>query len=451
VGIRISRIKIAYFDIKQAILDLDETKLPIDTLKNIIMILPDKDESDLLKEHESDIPFMGNAEKFLFQMAQIPNAESRLDSWIFKLSYDKNISEIRPSIRHIIHACKQMRESPLFVKILEIILGIGNYMNGGTARGTANGFKLESLSKLQDTKAKDGKTTLLHFVVNFIEKKEPKLLEFETELEDVPHACKVAFPKLQKDLNLIQSGLKKIETQLPNADQRFKDVMSKFLAEAAPEYEKLKKSHDDMQVAFKDTVTFYAEDASKAQSEEFFGLINDFIMKFKKAHKELKDWQEKEKKPTNQPARISHNPNPNSQGLVDELTANLRSGDAFKLRRQQQTASKVPGTPGAAAIGATPSTAPGSSITPADKQIPVTETKQIPASETKEPKLPIGIISPSIPIKPSNMRSATIDSDITSKSEESAPASEGIPNTVPVAHKSPPMGFKLPDPSIKKR
>jgi len=207
--------------------------------------------------------------------------------------------------------------------------------------------------------------------------------------------------------------------------------MSKFLAEAAPEYEKLKKSHDDMQVAFKDTVTFYAEDASKAPSEEFFGLINDFIMKFKKAHKELKDWQEKEKKPTNQPARISHNPNPNSQGLVDELTANLRSGDAFKLRRQQQTASKVPVTE--------------------TKQTPVTETKQIPASETKEPKLPIGIISPSIPIKPSNMRSATIDSDITSKSEESAPASEGIPNTVPVAHKSPPMGFKLPDPSIKKR
>jgi len=234
--------------------------------------------------------------------------------------------------------------------------------------------------------------------------------------------------------------------------------MSKFLAEATPEYEKLKKSHDDMQVAFKDTVTFYAEDASKVQCEEFFGLINDFLVKFKKAHKELKDWQEKEKKPIIQPSRILHNQNPNSQGLVDELTANLRSGDAFKLRRQQQTAGKTP--------GATPSTAPVNPILPATaaagasgatsstadtKQIAVVETKQTPVTETKEPKIPTGFIAPSIPIKPSNMRSSTVDSDITSKSEQSAPTSEAIPNTVPIGLKSPPMGFKLPDPSIKKR
>jgi len=227
--------------------------------------------------------------------------------------------------------------------------------------------------------------------------------------------------------------------------------MSKFLAEATPEYEKLKKAHDDMQVAFKDTVTFYAEDASKAQSEEFFGLINDFLVRFKKTHKELKDWQEKEKKPTIQPSRILHNQNPNSQGLVDELTANLRSGDAFKLRRQQQTAGKtVPGTP---VVAISPATADTKQIPFMEaKQTAVVETKQIPVTETKEPKISTGFIVPSVPIKPSNMRSASLDSDITSKSEQSAPTSEGIPNTVPIGLKSPPpMGFKLPDPSIKKR
>lgn len=49
-------------------------------------------------------------------------------------------------------------------KIFELILALGNYMNKG-ARGNSPGFKLNSLSKLRDTKSSDGQQTLLHFLV----------------------------------------------------------------------------------------------------------------------------------------------------------------------------------------------------------------------------------------------------------------------------------------------
>lgn len=38
-------------------------------------------------------------------------------------------------------------------------------MNVGTSRGNAQGFKPSSLSKLSDMKSTDGKTSLLHFIV----------------------------------------------------------------------------------------------------------------------------------------------------------------------------------------------------------------------------------------------------------------------------------------------
>lgn len=56
----------------------------------------------------------------------------------------------------------------MFLKLLEAVLKTGNRMNVGTNRGDAHAFKLDTLLKLVDVKGADGKTTLLHFVVQEI-------------------------------------------------------------------------------------------------------------------------------------------------------------------------------------------------------------------------------------------------------------------------------------------
>lgn len=65
-------------------------------------------------------------------------------------------------------ACQELRNSRLFKKLLEAVLKTGNRMNDGTFRGGAQAFKLDTLLKLSDVKGVDGKTTLLHFVVQEI-------------------------------------------------------------------------------------------------------------------------------------------------------------------------------------------------------------------------------------------------------------------------------------------
>ena len=50
--------------------------------------------------------------------------------------------------------------------VLALVLAIGNYMNGGTTRGQADGFGLEILPKLKDVKSKDNAHNLLQFVVH---------------------------------------------------------------------------------------------------------------------------------------------------------------------------------------------------------------------------------------------------------------------------------------------
>ena len=72
----------------------------------------------------------------------------------------------------------QVRRSHKFGKILELILLMGNIMNTGSRNEQSVGFDISYLPKLSNTKDRDNKSTLLHFLVETIEKSHPKLLNF---------------------------------------------------------------------------------------------------------------------------------------------------------------------------------------------------------------------------------------------------------------------------------
>lgn len=51
-------------------------------------------------------------------------------------------------------------------RVIGIILGLGNYMNGGNRqRGQADGFTIDILPKVKDVKSKDNTLTLMYYVV----------------------------------------------------------------------------------------------------------------------------------------------------------------------------------------------------------------------------------------------------------------------------------------------
>lgn len=79
-------------------------------------------------------------------------------------------------------ACDQLKSSRSLVKILEMVLAVGNHLNGGSFRGAARGFKLDALLKLMDVKGRNKKTTLLHFVVSELLKTDPQVRNFSLSL-----------------------------------------------------------------------------------------------------------------------------------------------------------------------------------------------------------------------------------------------------------------------------
>jgi hypothetical protein len=205
---------------------------------------------------------------------------------------------------------------------VEIVLAVGNYLNGGTRRGEAFGFKLTSLSKLTDTKTADNKRTLLHYIVDIVENQAPHLLNFADELVHVTAASKgihnfplIDFPAifffflmslfflfffffpppavvlgaLSGEVNTLKKDFKNVERFTEEMDlegaERFHDIMTKFLSRAREEVEQISKDFQKMESEYSNIAKYYGEDPKSVPVEDFFSTIAKFAIGFKvKSH-----------------------------------------------------------------------------------------------------------------------------------------------------------------------
>lgn len=145
---------------------LDGQGLSSDTLEKLAKISPSQEEAAKILQFNGNPTKLADAESFLFHILKaVPSAFTRINAMLFRSNYDSEILHLKESLQALDLGCKELRTRGLFLKLLEAILKAGNKMNAGTSRGNAQGFNLSTLRKLSDVKSTDGKTTLLHFVV----------------------------------------------------------------------------------------------------------------------------------------------------------------------------------------------------------------------------------------------------------------------------------------------
>ncbi|GJW07829.1 formin-like protein 11 [Tanacetum coccineum] len=139
----------------------------------------------------------------------------------------------------MLQACKELKSSRLFLKLLEAVLKTGNRMNVGTIRGGAKAFKLNTLLKLSDVKGTDGKTTLLHFVVQEIVRSEGVRVS-ESIIGKINQKASQEALKIEKKtrnmgLELVASlsnelcNVKKTATSLSQDMSRLRRLVDKYL------------------------------------------------------------------------------------------------------------------------------------------------------------------------------------------------------------------------------
>eukprot|EP00746_Dinoflagellata_sp_MGD_P036831 gnl/MRDRNA2_/MRDRNA2_18848_c0_seq1.p1 gnl/MRDRNA2_/MRDRNA2_18848_c0~~gnl/MRDRNA2_/MRDRNA2_18848_c0_seq1.p1 ORF type:complete len:699 (-),score=171.18 gnl/MRDRNA2_/MRDRNA2_18848_c0_seq1:16-2112(-) len=135
-------------------------------------LLPPLLECKELQSYEGPLEPLRDIERQLIPLVRMPRLKARLRTLLFSKNMANQFSVADIRIRTLQQACKQIRESPSFRKVLGTVLRIGNYLNHGIDNANTNlgyevrGFALDSLHKLQEFRsAQSGDISALHCVI----------------------------------------------------------------------------------------------------------------------------------------------------------------------------------------------------------------------------------------------------------------------------------------------
>ena len=161
-------------------------------------------------------------------------------------------------------------------------------MNTGSKNAQSVGFDISYLPKLSNTKDRENKNTLLHFLVEHVERDYPELLSFADELFHLDGAAKVSVESIQKSLKQMDSNIKSLNMDLTNAarvptekDDKFAETMGAFCQQARKECDILTAMAQKMTELYTSLAEYFVFDAQKYSLEEFMGDIKTFKQQFK--------------------------------------------------------------------------------------------------------------------------------------------------------------------------
>lgn len=100
------------------------------------MLLPTEEEIEKISEAQALSPGvpLANAENFLQTIASISGVRSRLELWLFRLSFDAIERELVDPLADLSRGLDDLRRSATFVNLLATLLAFGNFLNGTAVR-----------------------------------------------------------------------------------------------------------------------------------------------------------------------------------------------------------------------------------------------------------------------------------------------------------------------------
>lgn len=228
-------------------------------------------------------------EEYFLQLKDFGKLKQRLVVWQFKLDFHEKRDSVVNVQKYFEQAFDELRSSKYLKKIFGYILSIGNIMNGGTAKGQADGFYLDALSKVTTMKDNNGKNIMQNICEKFKNEDGEEFLNIKNEFK---HVYIVAAYNLKDE----DTKIKEFKGNYEKAKGNFAQVekllqpgqepdpyiikMREFLATAAKAVEEAEKKYEGIKTTYSKTCEFFLIDKSDdkyTSSMEFFKFFVQFV------------------------------------------------------------------------------------------------------------------------------------------------------------------------------
>jgi hypothetical protein len=301
----------------KAIFSIDVAKLDKELVELLLLNLPPHEEIKMVhKAMQENVVDESNvwdtAEEFIIALSGVPHFQLRLQAWGFENSFLEHFLKISEAQQSMLVGCERMVTSQAIRHLLAVVLAAGNYLNGGTPRGRADGFAIDTLTQVRTVKMSQasstessGAGTLIDYLVQQMEAKyggELGLIFAEGgDAEKIRSAAKGRLEETGEELQAFQAKaagmLLSVSCEGP-ADDAALTQHREILCMCLAELEELQRRQQRLRDKYKEVCSwFHMEDASsKKTCGEFFGIVDSFMREIFQAHSAFQEQERKASK-----------------------------------------------------------------------------------------------------------------------------------------------------------
>lgn len=247
-------------EIRKGLLEMNVNVFNEKSIKILSNILPTKEEIDNVLKYKDEL-ILGDAEKFILSIYDIPNLYQRVEEIKIKLNLPIEVEYLLKDVDLMNDACKSLLNNEKFHKLLSLILCVGNTLNGKITYG----FHLSSLLKLNQTKSNDQKMNLLQYIVQICKENEKlkDILDIKNEFS-FSFVSKLEKRRMNQEKDKILNDFEKVKNGFELS--LLNDLITHF---------------NELEENLKQLTSLYQEDFTE-KPQESFEIVNQFIYQLKR-------------------------------------------------------------------------------------------------------------------------------------------------------------------------
>ncbi|XP_004376812.1 inverted formin-2 [Trichechus manatus latirostris] len=342
----------------------DTTKFDVEILKQLIKLLPEKHEIENLQTFKEDRTKLANADQFYLLLLGVPCYRLRLECMLLCEGTAVVLDMVQPKAQLVLAACESLLTSHQLPVFCQLILKIGNFLNYGSHTGNADGFKINTLLKLTETKANQSRVTLLHHILEEVERSHPDLLQLPQDLEQVAQAAGINLEIIRSEASANLKKLLETEQKVSASIAEVQEQYAQRLQASIVACRALDEVFEAIEQKKLELANYLCEDTQQLSLEDTLSTMKTFRDLFIRALKENKDRKEQAAKAERRKKQLAEEEAQRPRGedgkpirtgtgrqeevcVIDALLADIRKG--FQLRKTVRGRADIEGGGKAAA------------------------------------------------------------------------------------------------------
>lgn len=281
INILLANLKMSADSIKDVVRVPTYKELDQNSLQALLLICPTAEEEQLLNQNLKIRDQVDKTDGYMMELAELPGLRGKIMCAANAMTFNEEAVEVIRNMDSLAMVPVEIQNSAKLLKILEVVLSLGNFLNSGTGRGGAHGFKLEALAMLSTVKDANG-DSLLEYLVKVLMRDFPGTLPLD-DMPTLQRSATISLDGIAEAVQQLLDGVNQVKEEIKTLGEdagmaKFKSDMEGFAEEASKVREEVVSLRGLMMDKLQSMMAHFGErnKAARGRQEDVMRMLREF-------------------------------------------------------------------------------------------------------------------------------------------------------------------------------